>query len=57
MTGDADDHEPSELLRQGARHLFVKPFRMDEIVRVVCDLANEPMGWPQENGHSFANSR
>jgi CheY-like chemotaxis protein len=49
MTGDADDHEPSELLRQGARHLFAKPFRMDEIVRVVCDLANEPMGWPQEN--------
>jgi len=43
MTGDPGDYETSDLLRLGARHLFRKPFRMDEIVRVVCNLANEPM--------------
>jgi DNA-binding response OmpR family regulator len=49
MTGDPGEYETSDLLRNGARHCFNKPFRMDEIVRAVCNLANEPMGWPQEN--------
>ncbi len=49
ITADSGDYETSDLLRLGARHLFGKPFRMDEIVRVVCNLANEPMEWPQEN--------
>ena len=48
MTGDTGDYEPGALLRQGARHLFGKPFRMDEILRVVGGLMKEPMGWPQE---------
>ena len=48
MTGDTGDYEAGDLLRQGARHLFDKPFRMDEIVRVVGTLAKEPMGRPQE---------
>ena len=48
MTGDPGDYEPSDLLRRGVRYLFGKPFRMADVVRVVCDLANEPMGWPQE---------
>ena len=47
LTGDSGDYETSDLLRLGARHLFGKPFRMDEILRVVCNLANEPMAWPQ----------
>jgi CheY-like chemotaxis protein len=49
MTGNPGDLLPSDLLQQGASHLFAKPLRMDEIVRVECDLVNEPMGWPQEN--------
>jgi DNA-binding response OmpR family regulator len=49
MTGHPGEYEPNDLLRQGARHLFEKPFRMDEIVRVVSNLANEPMGCAQEN--------
>ena len=40
MTGDPGKYETSYLLRQGARHLFRKPFRMDEILRVVANLAN-----------------
>ena len=46
ITADPGDYETSNLLWLGARHLFGKPFRLDEIVRVVCNLANEPMGWP-----------
>jgi CheY-like chemotaxis protein len=49
MTGNPGKYETSYLLRQGARHLFGKPFRMDEILRVVANLANEPKGCPQEN--------
>jgi DNA-binding response OmpR family regulator len=41
MTDDPGDPNPSALVRQGARHLFCKPFRMDEIARVVCILAAE----------------
>ncbi len=48
MTGDPGDHEPGDLLQQGARHVFRKPFRVDEIIDVVRNLANEPKGWPQE---------
>jgi CheY-like chemotaxis protein len=49
MTGDLGDYKLSELMQLGVRHLFGKPFRMEEIIRVVCNLANEPMGWLQEN--------
>ena len=49
MTGSPGDYEPGDLLRQGARHLFGKPLLLDEIVRVVRDLANEPVGQLQEN--------
>ena len=49
MTADSGDYEPSDLLRKGTCHLFNKPFCMDEIVRTVCNLANEPMAWPHEN--------
>lgn len=49
MTGDPGRYDPSDLLRRGARHLFRKPFRMDEIVRVVRGLANEPLKQIQEN--------
>jgi len=48
MTGDTGEYEAGDLLRLGARHLFGKPFRMDEIVRVVASLVKEPMGRPQE---------
>ena len=44
MTGDPGDYEPNDLLRQGARHVFGKPFGLNEIVRVVRNLANEPVG-------------
>jgi DNA-binding response OmpR family regulator len=40
MTGNPGKYETSYLLRQGARHLFRKPFRLDEILRVVGNLAN-----------------
>jgi CheY-like chemotaxis protein len=49
MTGDPDRYDPSDLLRRGARHLFRKPFRMDEVIRVVRSLANEPLKQMQEN--------
>jgi CheY-like chemotaxis protein len=42
MTGDPGDYEPSDLLRRGARHVFQKPFRLDELIRVVSSLTNEP---------------
>ena len=37
-------YEAGDLLRQGARHLFNKPFPVDEVIRVVRHLANEPVG-------------
>jgi DNA-binding response OmpR family regulator len=49
MTGDPGDYDPSELLGQGARHLFTKPFCMDEVVRVVRDLADQSLGQLQES--------
>jgi CheY-like chemotaxis protein len=49
MSGSPGDYERCELLRQGARHLFGKPLPLDEIVRVVRDLANEPLRQLQEN--------
>jgi len=49
MTGDPGNYEPADLLRRGARHLFDKPFQMDEIVRVVSDLAKQPLALPQGN--------
>ena len=49
MTGSPGDYEPCDLLRQCARHIFGKPLLLDEIVRVVRDLANEPVGQLQEN--------
>jgi DNA-binding response OmpR family regulator len=41
MTDDPGDPKPNTFVLQGARHLFCKPFRMDEIARVVCILAAE----------------
>ncbi len=47
MAGDPGAYDSSDLLRRGARYLFGKPFRMDEIVRVVSSLVNEPIGQSQ----------
>jgi acetate kinase len=43
MKGAAGECEPSNSLRPSAVHHFGRPFRADEIVRVVCNLANEPI--------------
>jgi two-component system, OmpR family, response regulator MprA len=43
IAADPGDHELGDLVRQGGRHLFRKPFCMDEIVRVVRNLASEPL--------------
>ncbi len=43
MTGDPGVYQPSDLLAHGARHVFSKPFQMDEIIRVVRRLAHETM--------------
>ena len=48
MTGDPGDFDPSNLLAQGARHIFSKPFHLDEVDRFVRRLANELMGELQE---------
>ena len=48
LTGDPAEYDPNDLLRKGARHLFGKPLRMDELVRAVCSLANEPVGRAKE---------
>ena len=48
MTGDPGDYELKDLLARGARHVFCKPFCLDEVVRVVRRLANEPRGELQE---------
>ncbi len=49
ITGTPGCFEPSDLLRLGARHLFGKPFRLDEIVSVVRRLATEGSGQLQES--------
>lgn len=49
MTGDPGEYDPVELLKRGARHLFSKPFQMDEVVHVVSGLAGKPMRQLQEN--------
>lgn len=43
MTSDPGEFEPSDLLARGARHVFRKPLCIDEVVRVVRHLANEPV--------------
>ena len=49
MTGDPGDYHPRDLLNRGARHLFQKPFQMDEIVHVVGSLAGKPPRQLQKN--------
>ena len=44
MTGDCGDHEPSELLARGAWQMFLKPFRLYDVVHAVLHLACETMG-------------
>lgn len=50
MTGHLGHYEPDELLRKGARHLFSKPFHLDEVVRIVRRLAGQTVEQLQENG-------
>ena len=33
MSGNTGSYEPDELLRRGARHVFAKPFFLDELAR------------------------
>jgi DNA-binding NtrC family response regulator len=42
MSGYTADYPLPELLRLGAAHFFDKPFRMEEIVRVLDCLAGRP---------------
>ena len=49
MTGDPGDYDPRDLLNRGARHLFQKPFQIDEIVHVVGSLTGKPPRQLQEN--------
>ena len=49
MTGDPGDYDPRDLLERGARHLFRKPFRMDEVVHIVSSLAGKSLRQVQEN--------
>ena len=57
MTGDPGDYEPSDLLARGARHVFSKPFCLEEVVRVVRRLANESRRELQETSTSNTNNR
>ena len=41
MSGDSGKYRRADLLSLGARHLFDKPFRLDELCHVVHELANE----------------
>ena len=41
MSGYTGDYSLAELLNRGAVHFFEKPFRMDEIVRVLGCLAEQ----------------
>lgn len=43
MTGDPGKYEPGDLLMRGARHVFHKPFRMNEFAEIVLMLAEESM--------------
>lgn len=43
MTGDLGGYNSGELLALGARFVFGKPFRIDEVLRVVRSLAQEPV--------------
>jgi CheY-like chemotaxis protein len=49
ITGTPGGFEPSDLLRQGARHLLGKAFRLDEIVCVVRRLATDGSGQLQQS--------
>jgi CheY-like chemotaxis protein len=49
MTGNPGRYEPDDLLRRGARHLFGKPFDLEEVARVVRHLADKSVGQLQEN--------
>ena len=44
MTGDPIRYEPADLLRQGARHVLVKPLHLDEVGRIVRRLTSELRG-------------
>jgi CheY-like chemotaxis protein len=49
MAGDPGEYEANDLVARGARHFFRKPFCIDEVIRVVRHLANEPMRELQEH--------
>jgi CheY-like chemotaxis protein len=38
MSGHTGIYEPEELLRRGARHVFAKPFLLDELARTLHSL-------------------
>lgn len=38
MSGNTGRYEPDELLRRGARHVFAKPFLLDELARNLHSL-------------------
>jgi DNA-binding response OmpR family regulator len=40
MSGCTGDYGPTELLGRGARHVFEKPFHIDEMVRVLSGFAD-----------------
>lgn len=48
MTGNSGRYETSDLLRLGARQVISKPFRLDEVARIVHELANESQRNRQE---------
>ena len=44
MSGDLGEYHPGDLLDRGARYLFLKPFDLEEVGRVVRQLANDSTG-------------
>jgi CheY-like chemotaxis protein len=41
MSGDTGCHQPAGLLERGARHLFAKPFHLDNLARTLWQLAHD----------------
>lgn len=40
MSGDTGIYEPEDLLRRGARHIFVKPFLLDDVAKKLYALVS-----------------
>lgn len=44
MSGDTGAYEPDELLKHGAAHVIAKPFRLDELARILQQMVRGQRG-------------